>query len=193
MHYLLLLCFYWVILATTSLFFFFFLVLDLYWLSVALFFFFRIVYCTTPKLIHYTHHNYNYLLFIFKVPFIYCFYVPIELHQWPQHFIYIYIFLSFFGFPSLLIVYFKIDMAKRAGRFESGQSGCGSNMGYFKRIKNGFGSIGLRVGLGWPVIFHMIFFLKEKIMYLLFGKSCNKLLDVECIILNSSLIKNELN
>ena len=102
---------------------------------------------------------------------------------------YIYIFLSFFGFPSLLIVYFKIDMAKRAGRFESGQSGCGSNTGYFKRIKNGFGSIGLRVGLGWPVIFHMIFFFfKEKIMYLLFGKSCNKLLDVECITLNSPLI-----
>ena len=74
---------------------FFFLVLDLYWLSVA-FFFLRIVYGTTPKLIHYTHHNYNYLLFIFKVPFIYCFYVPIELHQWPQHFIYIYIYIFLF-------------------------------------------------------------------------------------------------
>ena len=29
---------------------------------------------------------------------------------------------------------------------------------------------------------------KKKIMYLLFGKSCNKLLDVECIALNSPLI-----
>ena len=41
-------------------------------------------------------------------------------------------------------------MAKRAGRvkFESGQSGCGSNglqvkTSYFKRVKKGFGSIKL--------------------------------------------------
>ena len=45
------------------------------------------------------------------------------------------------------------DMTKRAGRvrFGSGQSGYGSNgsqvkTGHFKRVKNRFGSIGLRVG-----------------------------------------------
>ena len=40
-------------------------------------------------------------------------------------------------------------------------------------------------------IFHMIFLKKIKIknnMYLSFGKSCNKLLDVKCITLNSPLI-----
>ena len=42
-------------------------------------------------------------------------------------------------------------------------------------------------------IFHMnflffLFFYKENNMYLPFGKLCNKLLDVKCIILNSPLI-----
>ena len=58
------------------------------------------------------------------------------------------------------------------------------------------------VGLGWVIrvagqvglihIFHMIFFFfliyKENNMYLPFGKSCNKLLNVKCITLNSPLI-----
>ena len=51
-----------------------------------------------------------------------------------------------------------------------GQSGCGLSR------------------VGFTHIFHMKYFYKEKIMYLLFGKSCNKLLDVECITLNSPLI-----
>ena len=34
----------------------------------------------------------------------------------------------------------------------------------------------------------MIFFNKENNIYLLFEKSCNKLLDVKCIILNSPFI-----
>ena len=39
-------------------------------------------------------------------------------------------------------------------------------------------------------IFHMNFFFfnKEKNMYFPFGKLCNKLLDVKCIILNSLLV-----
>ena len=49
----------------------------------------------------------------------------------------------------------------------SGQSGCGSG--------------------GLIRIFHIIFFLKNN-MYLPFGKSCNKLLDVKCVTLNSPLI-----
>ena len=60
----------------------------------------------------------------------------------------------------------SLNMAKRAGRvgFGSGQSGCGSNgswvkTSHFKQVKNGFGSIGLRVGSGRvDPYFHMIFF-----------------------------------
>ena len=60
-------------------------------------------------------------------------------------------------------------------------------MGRFKRVKNDFGSIGLQVGL--TRIFHInFFFYKENNMYLPFGKSCNKLLDVKGITLNSPLI-----
>ena len=45
--------------------------------------------------------------------------------------------------------------------------------------------------VGLTHIFHMnffFFFYKENNMYLSFGKLCNKLLDVKCIILNSLLI-----
>ena len=62
------------------------------------------------------------------------------------------------------------------------------------RVKNGFESIEFRVGLG-PVdpyfsydIYIYIYIYKENNMYLPFGKLCNKLLDVKCIIFNSLLI-----
>ena len=51
----------------------------------------------------------------------------------------------------------------------SGQSGCGSD----------------QVD---PYLSHDFFFNKENNIYLPFGKSCNKLLDVKCITLNSPLI-----
>ena len=38
------------------------------------------------------------------------------------------------------------------------------------------------------LVIHMLFDTLEKNMYLPFGKLCNKLLDVKCIIFNSSLI-----
>ena len=71
--------------------------------------------------------------------------------------------------------------------------GCGSKRGHFKRVKNGFESIGLWAESSWvwlTHIFHMIFkkkknYYKENNMYLPFGKSCNKLFDVKCISLNS--------
>ena len=60
------------------------------------------------------------------------------------------------------------------------------------RVRSGSGrfwSIGLRVVSGWPIFFPWIFFFyKENNMYLPFGKLCNKLLDVKCIILNLPLI-----
>ena len=64
----------------------------------------------------------------------------------------------------------KLDMAKRAGRvrFESSQTGCGSKTGHFKRVKNRFELIKLRVRSGWfglTFIFHMnFFFYKENNM-----------------------------
>ena len=71
------------------------------------------------------------------------------------------------------------------------QLSCGSKTGHFKLVKNGFGLIRLRVGSDWvglTCIFHMNFFFKENNMYLPFRKSCNKLLDVKCVTLNSPLI-----
>ena len=92
-------------------------------------------------------------------------------------------------------------MAKQAGRVGlgrvnqiAGQTGHMSKTGHLKRVEIEFRSIGLLVGLGWVKltrIFHMNFFFffnKENNMYLPFGKLCNKLLDVKCIILNSPLI-----
>ena len=86
-------------------------------------------------------------------------------------------------------------MAKWAGQV--GSIRLRVKIGNFKRVKNGFGSIGLRVGLGWvdPYFSHEIFlfylfiyfYFKEN-MYLSFEKSCNKLLDVKCITLNLPLI-----
>ena len=61
----------------------------------------------------------------------------------------------------------KLDMAKWVGRVGSGsdrinwiagQTGHESKMGHFKRVKNKFRSIELRVGSGWPVFFIWFFF-----------------------------------
>ena len=59
---------------------------------------------------------------------------------------------------------------KRVGRveFRSGQSGCKSKSGHFKRVKKGFGSIGLQVEL--TRIFHINFFTK-KITFICYLKS----------------------
>ena len=87
----------------------------------------------------------------------------------------------------------------KMGGFGSGQSSCRSNrsrvkMGHFKQVKNKFGSIKLRVRLtcnfykNFIILLLIFIFYKENNMYLPFGKLCNKLLDVKCIILNSPLI-----
>ena len=60
--------------------------------------------------------------------------------------------------------------------------GCGSKTNNFKWVKNK-----LRDGLVDPYFLHNFFF-KENNIYLPFEKSCNKLLDVKCITLNSPLI-----
>ena len=58
---------------------------------------------------------------------------------------------------------------KRSSQVGSGQSDCG-----LCQVDSYFS--------------HKFFFYKENNMYLPFGKLCNKLLDVKCIILNSLLI-----
>ena len=55
----------------------------------------------------------------------------------------------------------------------------------FNGLKTGSGQLGCKSG--WPVFFAW-FSLCEENMYLLFGKSCNKLLDIKYITLNSLLI-----
>ena len=62
--------------------------------------------------------------------------------------------------------------------------------GHFKRVKKGSGQSGCGSGrVELTCIFHMNFFYyKENKIYLPFGKSCNKLLDVKCITLNSLII-----
>ena len=76
------------------------------------------------------------------------------------------------------------------GRVQVKSIGLWVKMGHFKRIKNGFGSIGLQVRSGWvnSYFLHKIFFYKENNLYLPFGKLYNKLLDVKCTTLNSPLI-----
>ena len=72
-----------------------------------------------------------------------------------------------------------LDMVKRASwvEFGSSQSGYGSNrllvkIGHFKQVKNGFGSIGLRVGSGWPIFSNdFFFFLIKKTTYICYLKS----------------------
>ena len=83
----------------------------------------------------------------------------------------------------------KYGHVQRHGKIvRSGQFGCRSNKGHFKRVKMGSGQSGYGLGRVYPYFHMKFFFYKEKIMYLLFGKSCNKLLNVECITLNSPLI-----
>ena len=77
--------------------------------------------------------------------------------------------------------------------FGSGRLGCESKglrvkKGYFKQVKNKFELIGLRVELGWVRQNFFFFFNKENNIYFPFEKSCNKLLDIKCITLNSPLI-----
>ena len=72
------------------------------------------------------------------------------------------------------------------------QMGHGLKTSHFKWVKTGSGCR-FQVGLGRvDPYFHLFFFIykKKKInnMYLPFGKLCNKLFDVKCIILNSLLI-----
>ena len=54
-----------------------------------------------------------------------------------------------------------LDMAKRAGRVGSGQSGHWSKQVIFKRVKRVAGWVGLRVGSSWPVFFNFFFFFFE--------------------------------
>ena len=75
------------------------------------------------------------------------------------------------------------------------QTGCGSKIGHFKRVKNEFRSIGFRVGSGpvdpyfsYDFLKYIYIYIKENNMYLPFGKLCNKLLEVKCITLNLPLI-----
>ena len=81
-----------------------------------------------------------------------------------------------------------IDMAKWSSQVGSGQSSYRSNRSHFKRVKMDSGQLGYGSGQVDSYFHVKFFFYKEKIMYLLFGKSYNKLLDVECITLNSPLI-----
>ena len=94
----------------------------------------------------------------------------------------------------------ECDLAVRHGKMSGSnwvnwvadQTGHESKICHFNLVKKGFMSIRLRVGSGRPVFSHEFFFFfhfyKENNMYLSFGKLCNKLLDLKCIILNSQLI-----
>ena len=102
---------------------------------------------------------------------------------------------------GILIVMNRHGKMGTSGRVRLGWAGLGQ-LGYesnglqvktshFKRIKNGFRSIGLWVRSGRvdPYFSHKFFFFyKENKLYLPLGKLCNKLLDVKCITLNSPLI-----
>ena len=72
-----------------------------------------------------------------------------------------------------------------------GQMGHGLKTSHFKWVKTGSGCR-FQVGLGRvDPYFHFFFYIykkKKNNMYLPFGKLCNKLFDVKCIILNSLLI-----
>ena len=79
----------------------------------------------------------------------------------------------------------------KMGRFGQVNRITGQKMVILSGLKRGLDQSGC--GLGWvglTCIFHMDFFFfnYKKNMYLPFGKSCNKLLDVKCITLNSPLI-----
>ena len=82
-------------------------------------------------------------------------------------------------------------MAKQVGRSESGWVNwvASKKQVILSGLKTGLNQLGC--GSGWiePYFSHDFFFFnKENNMYLLFGKSCNKLFDVKCFTLNSPLI-----
>ena len=88
---------------------------------------------------------------------------------------------------------------KLVGRVGLGQSDCGSKgvlekLGHFKWVRNKSGQSGYWSSHVNKVVgqvdsnFTWNFFDKEKEMYLLFGKSYSKLLDIKYITLNSPLI-----
>ena len=86
-------------------------------------------------------------------------------------------------------------MAKRAGRVGSIGLRVKQVTGHFKQVKNsssqsgcGSGRVDLYFSHNYLFIYLFLNFYKENNMYLPFGKLCNKLLDVKCIIFNSSLI-----
>ena len=56
------------------------------------------------------------------------------------------------------------------------------------RVNRVVGQSSYRSGQVDPYFSHEFFFLNKENMYLPFEKSCNKLLDVRCITLNSPLI-----
>ena len=70
----------------------------------------------------------------------------------------------------------------------AGQTGFGSKRIILSELKTGLGQSGCGSGQVDPYFSHEFFFFKENNMYLPFRKSCNKLLDVKCITLNSPLI-----
>ena len=86
-------------------------------------------------------------------------------------------------------------MAKQEVRVGSGsgwvnqvasQTGCASKTGHFKQVKKGSSQSCCRSGrVRFTRIFHIDF--KKESMYLPFKKSHNKLLDLKCITLNSTL------
>ena len=84
----------------------------------------------------------------------------------------------------------------KVGEVGSGQTGHRSKRVILSRLKTSSGQSGCGsgwVGPGWPIFFTWIFifiylFYKENNIYFPFGRLCNKLLDVKCIILNSPLI-----
>ena len=77
----------------------------------------------------------------------------------------------------------------KMGRFGQVNRITGQKMVILSGLKRGLDQSGC--GLGWVDLYfsHGFFFFNyKKNMYLPFGKSCNKLLDVKCITLNSPLI-----
>ena len=93
---------------------------------------------------------------------------------------------------GILIVMNRHGKMGTSGRVRLGyeSNGLQAKTSHFKRIKNGFRSIGLWVRSGRvdPYFSHKFFFYKKNNIYLPFEKLCNKLLDVKCITLNSPLI-----
>ena len=78
-----------------------------------------------------------------------------------------------------------------SGWFGSGQSGCKLGLGKKWVILSGLKMGSSQSGCGLSRVdhfSHIYIYFKENNMYLQFGKSCNKLLDIKCITLNSPLL-----